>query len=280
MEYKKITITVPPDQLSTLEYVLLRHHIQSWIEEEEPSGKGLVFFVPSEEFSDHLLESLDRDPAMPGNAVMSVECLAAEEWEHSWKAHIRIQKAGSFVIKPTWESYDPKPGEKVIELDPGMAFGTGDHATTALCLEMIDHYVTDGSSVVDFGTGSGILALASLYNGAARVMAIDHDPIAISVADENLTRLGMRNRVELVTGDVTAPLEGAFDVALGNIFKREVIELVSMKCPPLKPGGLFIASGITIDQVEAVEKAVEEAGWQLVEKRTRDLWGALAAKKQ
>jgi len=280
MEYKKITIMVPPEALPALEHVVLRHHVQGWIEEEGASGRGLVFFVPSEDYSDHLLESLDSDPAMPRNALMAVENLAGEEWERSWKEHIRIQKAGCFVVKPTWESYAPGPGEKIIELDPGMAFGTGDHATTALCLELIDRYMTEGASVIDFGTGSGILALASLYRGAHSVMAIDHDPVAIAVAHENLVRLGLRAKVDLVTGEVTAPMEGVFDMALANIFKREVIELISMKCPPLRQGGLFIASGITTDQVEAVEQAVYSSGWQLVEKRTRDLWGALVARKQ
>jgi ribosomal protein L11 methyltransferase len=279
MNYRTVKITTESEKLPALEYMLLNHHIQGWIEEDEAAHKSLTFFVSEEEFSDECVEKLKRDPLMPEGAELETGTLPGEIWEHSWKEHIRIQKAGSFVIKPTWETYTQAPGEMVIELDPGMAFGTGDHATTALCLELIDRYVAEGSAVVDFGTGSGILAIASLYKGASCVMAIDHDPMAVAVADENLTRLSLREKVELVTGDVGVPGVGTYDCALGNIFKREVIELISMQCPLLRKGGLFIASGITTDQVEDVERAVADAGWTLVEKRTRDLWGALVAMK-
>jgi len=281
MKYKEITVSCRTEDVPVLEHILLCHKIQGWVEQQPPANQALLFYVPEEGFSLESITAMSEEMEKITGVRISCRILDGEDWEHSWKRHIKTQRVGRFIIKPTWE---PIPalasGEIIIELDPGMAFGTGDHATTAMCLEMLERYLRPGDSVLDMGTGSAILSIASLYLKAGQVTAVDHDPVALTVAEENLVHLGLLGEVTLLCEDVTSLEEGAFDMVLGNIFLREVLSVLSRHCPPLKSGGIFIGSGITCEQVPRLEEALRSIPFDLLILEKRDIWAAFAVRKR
>jgi len=281
MKYIEITITVNIDDMPFLEHILMQNMLQGWVEQHSFDNHALLFYLPEEGSSAATVAALSLAIEKIDSASLSSRVLDGEDWEHSWKSHIKTQRVGRFVIKPTWEAApELAGGEIVIELDPGMAFGTGDHATTAMCLEMLERYLCPGDSVLDMGTGSAILSIASLYLNAGQVTAVDYDPVALTVADENLVRLGLREKVALLCEDATAIREGAFDLVLGNIFLREVLSVLNQQCPPLKSGGIFIGSGITYEQVPRIEEALRSAPFDLLLMEKRDIWAAFAVRKR
>src|SRR3989304_833893 len=147
------------------------------------------------------------------------------DWENAWKEHYHVLRVGSrFVIKPAWREHAAQPGEVVIELDPGMAFGTGLHPTTQMCLQAIETHVPPGARVIDLGTGSGILAIAAGKIGAASVLAVDVDPVAVEAARENARRNGVEDRVQVEAGSLAEvkARKQVCDFALVNILAKVI----------------------------------------------------------
>lgn len=174
-----------------------------------------------------------------------------EDWAEAWKRHFDVTHVGRrLVICPTWREYVPAAGELVIRLDPGMAFGTGDHPSTRMCLEALEGSVRHGQLVLDLGTGSGILAVAATLLGAAQVDALDIEPRAVAVARDNARLNGVDDRVLAVPGSLGAawPLPqacgGRYDVVVANISAAVIVELASALVSALRPGGTGIAGGI------------------------------------
>ena len=196
------------------------------------------------------------------------------DWENEWKKFFKPRRVGShFVVRPTWESFDALPGDKVIVLDPGQAFGTGDHPTTRMCLEYLEMQVAPSNSVLDLGCGSGILAVGAKLVGAGETLAIDIDPIAVEVAKENITR----NNVEVKTavGDVLElQLESRWDIVVSNIISATLINLAPDAAYALRPGGKWIVSGIITQNWSDVKKAAEKSGFTYIEHREEDGWNA------
>lgn len=201
------------------------------------------------------------------------------DWENEWKKFFKPRRVGShFVVRPTWESFDALPGDKVIVLDPGQAFGTGDHPTTRMCLEYLEMQVAPSNSVLDLGCGSGILAVGAKMVGAGETLAIDIDPIAVEVAKENITR----NNVEVMTavGDVLElQLESRWDIVVSNIISATLINLAPDAAYALRPGGKWIVSGIITQNWSDVKKAAEKSGFTYIEHREEDGWNAGVFKK-
>lgn len=196
------------------------------------------------------------------------------DWENEWKKFFKPRRVGShFVVRPTWESFDALPGDKVIVLDPGQAFGTGDHPTTRMCLEYLEMQVAPSNSVLDLGCGSGILAVGAKMVGAGETLAIDIDPIAVEVAKENITR----NNVEVKTavGDVLElQLESRWDIVVSNIISATLINLAPDAAYALRPRGKWIVSGIITQNWSDVKKAAEKSGFTYIEHREEDGWNA------
>jgi ribosomal protein L11 methyltransferase len=211
-----------------------------------------------------------------GRKEITIRFVAEEDWAHAWKQYFKPQHIGEhIVIKPSWEEYDAKPTDIVIEIDPGMAFGTGLHATTRLCLCELERYVTPGMQLADVGTGSGILAVAAIKLGATSVIATDNDPLAVKIALENITLNGVEESVSAVESSV--PPAGEFDIVVANILADVILGMRELLKAAIKPGGLLIASGIINERAEDVRKGLTQAGFVLQETTNEGDWVAIRA---
>ena len=192
--------------------------------------------------------------------------LDEEDWESSWAQHFQVLHVGQrTVIRPTWQQYEAKESDIVVTLDPGMAFGTGHHPTTRMCLEMLEELVTPGMDVLDVGCGSGILSVAVAKLGARSVLGLEIDSVAVRVAKQNVRDNGMGHTVRIAQG--TLPHGDArahsYDMAVANISTKVVSELAHELVTALRSGGRIIASGILLEGQDRVEQALASAGGRL-----------------
>ncbi len=203
--------------------------------------------------------------------------LRQEDWENAWKQYYHpIEIGARLAVAPSWEAY-PGTGRTVLRLDPGMAFGTGTHETTALCLEVLDGAVQGGERVLDVGCGSGILAVAALLLGAKSALAIDIDPLAVRTARENAQRNGVQNRITVAAGDLASAASGRYNIITANIVADAIMRLAPAVPPLLAPGGLFVASGIIKERAGEVAANLSAAGLCVREAREANGWVALVA---
>jgi ribosomal protein L11 methyltransferase len=190
-----------------------------------------------------------------------------EDWAHAWKRFFRVERIGRrLVVCPSWRRHRPAPGEVVLRLDPGMAFGTGQHPTTRLCLALLEDYVRPDARVLDVGTGSGILAIAAALLGASEVLALDIDPVAVRVAEANAAANGVGERVRVLQGtlDGRGPASGRYDCIVANISAEATLEMAPALVAALRAGGVAIVSGITAGRAEECAEALTAAGASLV----------------
>lgn len=203
-----------------------------------------------------------------------------EDWSEVWKQFYKPFRAGrSLVVKPTWEPYDAKPGDRVIEIDPGMAFGSGTHETTGMCLELLEEAVHGGERVIDVGTGSGILAIGAALLGAKDVLAIDIDPTAVKVARENVAHNHLEQTVTTLEGNLLEKVDAQCEVCVANI----IADVICMFAAPLNehivPGGLFICSGIIKEREQDVTDALLAAHYTILEIRRKGEWVAMISRR-
>ncbi len=190
--------------------------------------------------------------------------LSEKDWANEWKQYFHVTHVGeSLVIKPSWEEYTPKEGEHVIKIDPGMAFGTGTHHTTNMCMDRLEKVLPANAEVFDVGTGSGILAIAAALLGAKSVKAVDIDAVAVRVARENIADNGLEDKIEVKEGDLLRGTEGQADVIIANIIADIIIMLLKDIPGKLKDDGIFLASGIISDRRADVEAAAAEVGMKV-----------------
>lgn len=184
------------------------------------------------------------------------------------------------VVKPTWEPFAAQPGDLVVELDHGMAFGTGTHETTFMCMALLEKYLTPGARVMDVGTGSGILAIAAAKLGAQDVLAVDIDPAAVKVAGENVHVNAVAQQVRVRQGDLVKSEAMPCELAVANI----VADAICMLCGPLTrhlmTGGLFLCSGIIREREADVQAALQAAGYAPVERMEKGEWVALCVRNE
>ncbi len=203
------------------------------------------------------------------------------DWAEAWKAHFPVLRVGRrLVIRPTWRRHRRGPDDVVLALDPGMAFGTGLHPTTRLCLAALeglaDRGVVAGRRVLDVGCGSGILAIAALKLGAASALGIDTDPIAVEATSANARRNAVTRRLRARQGSLPSADPG-FDVVLANLISGVLVPLAPLLRDELRPGGTLLASGIFVDREGEVRTAFEAAGLTVVDQRVEGEWVALEA---
>ncbi len=233
--------------------------------------------------------------------VLQIRTLEEEDWANAWKEHYRVLRIGQrTVIVPSWLEYAAQPADIVLNLDPGMAFGTGLHPTTQLCLRLLEQYARPGQRTLDLGTGSGILAIAAAKLGAGPVLALDNDPIATKVAHENVLRNGVAEQVTVAEGSLGAAGNamghwlsgnfgeadvpptvhrssptGQFELIAANLIAKVLIILADEIAAALAPGGTLISSGIIIDREDEVALALAGVGLNQIERHREGEWVAL-----
>lgn len=207
--------------------------------------------------------------------------VSEHDWANEWKQYFHTTRVGkNFVIKPTWEDYEAKETDKIINIDPGMAFGTGTHATTCMCIEHIENIVNDESEVFDVGTGSGILSIAAALMNAKKIKAIDIDATAVRVAKENVELNKFDDKIDVKQGDLLSGTKGKADVIIANIIADVIIMLLPDITKKLKPNGVLLASGIIDDRLEDVQKAAKEHGMYITKITTKSNWVAVLMSKE
>lgn len=209
-----------------------------------------------------------------GDGEISCTDVVNEDWETSWMKYYKPSKISDrVVIKPTWEEYIPSKDDIVVEIDPGMAFGTGLHETTKLCSKFLEKYVRDKDKVLDVGTGTGILSIISKKLGARRVVAADIDSDSVLIARDNFAHNGVE--VECIKGELKDIDEHGFDIVVANIIANVIIDFSEELVRYVKKDGVFIASGIIADRKEQVIDALHKGGFTLVESVMDKDWVAM-----
>ena len=245
-------------------------------------------YFPAETTSRETIESLRARLAAltpewlgfdAGKRALEIANVREEDWAENWKKYYKPFRVGRhLVVRPVWEKYEPQAGDKIISIDPGMAFGNGTHETTSMCLGLVEDYIKPGDTVLDVGTGSGILAIASVLMGAQSALGIDLDPVAVRVANENIERNGLSGRVHAQVGDLVKGIDTQADVVFANIIADAVILLSRAVRAHMKPGGVFICSGIILEREQDVLDALAEAGFTVDRIEHRGEWSAIAAR--
>ena len=206
--------------------------------------------------------------------------IADQDWTAGWKESIPVIHLGArVVIKPSWRDYAPQSGEIVLEMDPGLAFGTGLHPTTQLCVAALEDFAQPGMNVLDLGTGTGILALVAAKLGVSDVLAVDTDLDAVNVTQHNAQRNGVANVIHPMLGSL-ADTGDTYDLVVANILAHIIIDMAkSGLATRIKTGGTLVVSGILAEQADEVSAVFGQQGLRVTERRQQDEWVALVARK-
>ncbi len=297
MQWIEIAVAVPPDKGEDIADVLTmfghegvsitRDDIQPdhWDEGElpEPDSVTVRAYLVADDRAEAARAELDMALSVRDYPAAIYSIVDDQDWAHAWKAYYHTARVGNrFVVRPVWEEYTPEPQDVVISLDPGMAFGTGTHATTRLCLMSIEDLLIAGDKVLDLGCGSGILAIGAVKLGASHVVAVDIDPIAAAITRENATFNGVGESITAQQGTLETVLHSPrrFDLLLANILARIIIQMCDEGLGDVvRPGGRAIFSGIILEQVEDVKVALARAGYQINFVRVEGDWVSIEATK-
>lgn len=213
-----------------------------------------------------------------GKGIVECDKIKEEDWANNWKKYYKPSNiTDRIVVKPMWEEYEPKNSELVIELDPGMAFGTGTHETTRMCVKSLEKYVEKDSTVFDVGCGSGILAIAAAKLGAKLALGVDLDPVAVESAKENVGLNDLDN-IEILEGNLLDVIDGKADIVVANIIAEIICILTEDVSKALNKGGLFITSGIIHERVDMVTSKLNECGFEVMEINKDGEWNCIVAK--
>ena len=249
-----------------------------------------AWFEPDEKFADRMgalksrmaeLKAADLVIDM-GSLEMNTLNVHDEDWSEVWKKFYKPFRAGKrLVVKPTWELYDAQENDLVMEIDPGMAFGSGTHETTGMCLELLEDVMLKQpvNTVIDVGTGSGILAIGAAMLGAKDVLAIDIDPTAVKVAKENVEHNNLQNVIRAVEGNLLESTDGVCEVCVANIIADVICMFAGPLIPHIVEGGLFICSGIIKEREQDVVNALTEANYTILEIRRKGEWVAMLSRR-
>ena len=240
---------------------------------------GTVPFSFQDEISARLATAFDGK-ADPGSLMLEVRTVDDQDWTDVWKQSLKaFYAAEHLLIKPTWDPFVPDPEDRVIEIDPGMAFGSGTHETTAMCLSLLKDLIRGGESVIDVGTGSGILAIGAALLGAGNVLAIDIDPDAVKVAEENVMHNHVADIVTVRQGNLLERTSAVCDICVANIISDVIIGFATPLRSHIRPGGIFICSGIVSSRSKEVRASLETAGYEILQMETKGEWVAFLSRR-
>ena len=308
MRYIEFKITVDREMLETAGAVLLEHGFDS-MQIDDPSDVQDILdhkeLYKYDYINEELSADLTRKPSITlyftddadgRRQLAEAESLLAgmegvchkskltgddSEWLYKWQEHFKPTKVGErIVVKPGWEDYEPSEGELVIEMDPGMAFGSGLHETTSMCVRALEKYMSEDSKVLDVGTGTGILAMAAVLLGAESALGIDIDEEAVRVATENIRKNDLEGSIAVMKGDLMEGVDYKPDVIVANLMADLVMMLSPAAAEQLGPGGIYITSGILDVKEDAVKGAIEAAGFDIIEVLADGEWRAIIAVKR
>ncbi len=233
-------------------------------------------------------EEFARENDLDTELRVETETISEEDWATSWKAHYHPLRVGRrLVIKPTWEAWPPedqpgaaRPDDLIIQMDPEMAFGTGTHETTQMCLEVLETHLNPGDTVADIGAGSGILSIAAARLGSGPVRGWEVDPVAVEVAQRNFRRNEVAQRCTVETGNALENLGGKYDVIVANVHTPFLLRLIPRLAGYLQPRGRAILSGTSETSQPALVEALRAAGLEVAEEAHRGEWVAVVARRR
>jgi len=241
-----------------------------------PESSGIV------EKIDSIKQSITALPEFGlniGTGEVSILEVNEEDWSTSWKKYYKPTKIGkNIVIKPTWEKYESNEDEMIIEMDPGMAFGTGTHETTMMCVQQLEKRISANSTVFDIGCGSGILSIVAAKLGAKKVIGVDFDEVAVNVAKENVIENKVTSSVEIRHGNLMDVVKDKANIVVANIMADIIMILSKDITGFLNKDGLFIASGIILDKIDPVKESLIANGLEVIEVETMGEWSAIVSK--
>ena len=285
MSWHELTISVPFEYVEPVSYLFERYGYGLSVETRPGECAVLRSYLPSlsRQRLAHIEVGIKLAASVADLGELNIRPLDdGEDWRNSWKRHFTLLRVGQrLVIKPSWIDYAAQDGDVVVELDPGLAFGTGYHPTTYSCLEALEELVKPGNAVLDVGTGSGILTIAAARLGAARITAVDIDGHAVRAARKNFRRAGILEQVNTDSGSIpgAATRGRIYDIAVANISARG-ISLVAPAIPELLAAdGVFIASGIIVEQYDTAAAALAEAGLASAEIRQKEDWLTILSRR-
>ncbi|OAB33983.1 50S ribosomal protein L11 methyltransferase [Paenibacillus glacialis] len=239
------------------------------------------------------IEELSQYDIDTGDVCYENKIVNEDDWADAWKQYFKpLRVSKTLTIKPTWEEYTPESEEeKLIHLDPGMAFGTGAHPTTSLCLRTLENVIKGGEEIIDVGTGSGILAIGSILLGAKHVLALDLDPVAVHSAQENTALNGMQDSITVKESDLLSVFkhqsEGVnlgvsvpVNMVVANILAEIILLLIDDVYQVLEPDGIFITSGIYKNKEHVVQEALKLANFEIIDVNREEEWIAFVARKR
>ncbi len=288
MKWVEITVSTAPQAVEAIANILLECRSGGVSEELlRPGVIRLRGYLPVGPATEVTLAAIgQRIRALPqfGLSItpgtVDTAIIEDTDWASAWKTHYRSFRVGQrFWIKPTWEDVTPPTGAVVIELDPGMAFGSGLHPSTQLCLRVLEDVLASGATVFDVGTGSGILAIAAAKLGAASVLAIDADPVAVAVARQNVAYNKVADRVQVHAGDLLTGVTSQANLIVANLTADMHFQLLPHASGALAGDGVLVASGIVADRLLEVQAVATASGFEVLETRQEPEWRCLVLRR-
>ena len=304
MEWTDISITVPRRYADTAEAVATMVanggiYIEDYADLEQQAWEIAHVDLIEQELLDkprdvvivHMYLAPDENPAevLPlfrqrlddagVEYTLNTEGVEQEDWQNGWRKYYHPMEIGKrLAVVPSWQQYDTDRVKLI--LDPGLAFGTGGHETTSLCMEALDERVTGGERVLDIGTGSGILAIAALKLGAAVAEGVDIDPVAVRTAGENAALNGVQDKLTVLVGDLSDKASGVYDIITANIVAAAILSLAPAVPALMAPGAKFIASGIIDERRDEVLDGLKAAGLRPVQVKEKRGWVCIICEKE
>ncbi len=286
MRWAEITIEATEASADAATNIMIEEGCGGTASREQADTVSVTGYLPVDDRLEGKLTSIrERVRLLPELGLvlispeLSIKWVEDDDWATAWKKYFKPIRFGRIVVKPSWEEFEPGPDDVIVEIDPGMAFGTGNHPTTALCLMLLQELVTGGEIVLDVGTGSGILAIAAAKLGASHVTGLDYDPVAVEAAIRNVEMSGLSDRIDIREADNPSAFDGKAELVIANIIPNVIIGMASDLAAKVKPGGKLVTSGIVIERADEVRTALEQQSLIFKDQRVDGDWVALVHEK-